>query len=120
MPSLVAEIGSVIERHMKAVGLIESDELSEAQRHMIAENGPPMKPRPLKPKATRVKSLAFHLRPRCAKVQSEVCHHDGRLHDLPELRRQQVRLIAHRSPTGHASPRCPAITPESEISPIAR
>lgn len=37
MPSLVAEIGSVVERHMKAVGLIQSDELSEAQRHLIAE-----------------------------------------------------------------------------------
>ncbi len=37
MPSLVAEIGSVIERHMKAVGLIHSEELSEAQRHLIAE-----------------------------------------------------------------------------------
>ncbi len=37
MPSLVAEIGSVIERHMKAVGLIQSEEMTEAQKHMIAE-----------------------------------------------------------------------------------
>ncbi len=37
VPSLVAEIGSVIEKHMKALGIIEADELSEAHRRMIAE-----------------------------------------------------------------------------------
>ena len=37
MPSLVAEIGSVIERHLKFIGLIEAPELSEAQKKLIAE-----------------------------------------------------------------------------------
>jgi len=37
VPSLVAEIGSVIERHMKALGIIESEELNDAQRRLIAE-----------------------------------------------------------------------------------
>lgn len=37
MPSLVAEIGAVIERHMKALGIIDSDVLSEEQKHLIAE-----------------------------------------------------------------------------------
>lgn len=37
MPSLVAEIGYVIEKHMKAIGLIESEEMSELTQRMIAE-----------------------------------------------------------------------------------
>ncbi|MDG1443235.1 MAG: NrdJb [Pseudomonadales bacterium] len=37
MPSLVAEIGEVLETHMKKCGLIETEELSEAHKEMIAE-----------------------------------------------------------------------------------
>ena len=37
MPSLVAEIGEVLETHMKKCGLIETEELSEAHIEMIAE-----------------------------------------------------------------------------------
>ncbi|MFE8069579.1 NrdJb [Marinobacteraceae bacterium S3BR75-40.1] len=37
MPSLVAEIGSVIEKHMKAIGLIESEEMSEMTQRILAE-----------------------------------------------------------------------------------
>lgn len=37
MPSLVAEIGSVIEKHMKAIGLIESEEMSELTKRILAE-----------------------------------------------------------------------------------
>ncbi len=37
MPSLVAEIGAVIERHLKAIGLIESDDLSEVTKRILAE-----------------------------------------------------------------------------------
>lgn len=37
MPSLVAEIGAVIEKHLKAIGLIESDEMSEMTRRILAE-----------------------------------------------------------------------------------
>ena len=37
MPSLVAEIGSIIEKHMKAIGLIESDEMTELTKRMLAE-----------------------------------------------------------------------------------
>ena len=36
MPSLVAEIGDVIEQHLKMTGLIESNELDEHQRKFIA------------------------------------------------------------------------------------
>ncbi|MAA63348.1 MAG: NrdJb [Alteromonadaceae bacterium] len=37
MPSLVAEIGAVIEKHMKAIGLIESDELGDVAKRVLAE-----------------------------------------------------------------------------------
>ena len=37
MPSLVAEIGEVLETHMKKIGLIEDEELSAAHQEMLAE-----------------------------------------------------------------------------------
>jgi len=37
MPSLVAEIGAVIEKHMKAIGLIEHEEMSESTKQILAE-----------------------------------------------------------------------------------
>jgi hypothetical protein len=37
MPSIVAEIGSVIEEHLTFIGMIVNPELSEAQRKLIAE-----------------------------------------------------------------------------------
>ena len=36
MPSLVAEIGDVIEQHMKMIGLLDSDDLDEHQKNFIA------------------------------------------------------------------------------------
>jgi hypothetical protein len=37
MPSIVAEIGAVIEQHMKNIGLIHDPEMDEATRQLIAE-----------------------------------------------------------------------------------
>ena len=37
MPSIVAEIGAVVEDHMKTIGLIVDPELDEHQRALIAE-----------------------------------------------------------------------------------
>ncbi|WP_439510271.1 TSCPD domain-containing protein [Marinimicrobium koreense] len=37
MPSLVAEIGDAIETHMKRIGLIQDEALSEAQREVLKE-----------------------------------------------------------------------------------
>jgi hypothetical protein len=37
MPSLVAELGSIIEAHLKSIGLLHDPELSPAQRALIAE-----------------------------------------------------------------------------------
>lgn len=37
MPSLVAEISSVIEKHMKTIGLIQTEELSDTAKQVLAE-----------------------------------------------------------------------------------
>lgn len=37
MPSLVAEIGAIIEKHMRTIGLIKTEGLSEGQQQLIAE-----------------------------------------------------------------------------------
>jgi hypothetical protein len=37
MPSLVAEIGAIVEKHMKSIGLIEQEGLTEAQQQALAE-----------------------------------------------------------------------------------
>jgi hypothetical protein len=37
MPRIVAEIGAVIEQHMKSIGLIHDPDMSEATRQLIAE-----------------------------------------------------------------------------------
>jgi hypothetical protein len=37
MSSIVAEIGAVVEQHMKRIGLIKDPEMSEAQKALIAE-----------------------------------------------------------------------------------
>ena len=37
MPSIVAELGAVIEQHMKMIGLIRDPDISEAQRALISE-----------------------------------------------------------------------------------
>lgn len=37
MPSLVAEIGASIEKHMKVIGLIQNDEMSETTQRILAE-----------------------------------------------------------------------------------
>jgi hypothetical protein len=37
MPSIVAEIGTVIEQHMKMIGLIHDPEMDESTRKLVAE-----------------------------------------------------------------------------------
>jgi hypothetical protein len=37
MPSLVAELGSIVEDHLKSIGMLHDPEMSDAQRALIAE-----------------------------------------------------------------------------------
>ena len=46
MPSLVAELGSIVEEHMKAIGLLHDPEMSPQQRALIAEKRKQFEARP--------------------------------------------------------------------------
>ena len=37
MPSLVAELGMIVEEHLKSIGMMHDPEMSEAQKALIAE-----------------------------------------------------------------------------------
>lgn len=45
MPSLVAELGSIVEEHLKTIGLLHDPEMSDAQRALIAEKRKQMEQR---------------------------------------------------------------------------
>ena len=65
MPSLVAEIGAVIEKHLKAIGLIESEEMSEVTKRILAEKRAEFKPATPRPR-TATKPATSHPTPPCA------------------------------------------------------
>jgi hypothetical protein len=52
MPSIVAEIGGVIEQHMKSIGLIHDPEMSDATRQLIAEKRAAYEKAAAKPSST--------------------------------------------------------------------
>lgn len=53
MPSIVAEIGAVVERHMKFIGLIKDPEMSESQKALVAEKRAAYEAARNKPEAAR-------------------------------------------------------------------
>jgi len=53
MPSIVAEIGAVVEQHMKFIGLIKDPEMSEAQKALIAEKRAAYEAARTKPEAVK-------------------------------------------------------------------
>src|SRR3546814_8789354 len=48
MPSLVAELGSIIEDHLKSIGMIHDPEMSPARKALIAEKRHAYEQRPTK------------------------------------------------------------------------
>src|SRR3546814_19628776 len=48
MPSLVAELGSIIEDHLKSIGMIHDPEMSPARKALITEKRHAYEPRPTK------------------------------------------------------------------------
>ncbi len=86
MPSLIAELGEVVEKHLVSIGMMPAPGLDEHQQ------------RPDRGEARRVRGphrTAGRLcreplpggRAALRQVQHHGRRHDGRLHDLPELRR---------------------------------
>ena len=84
VPSLVAEIGTVIEEHLIAIGLVTRDKPDEAQQRHIDELR-----RELGCEDGEFPAERGDLRA----MQHQGGSHAGRVPDLSQLRRLQVRLI---------------------------
>ena len=90
MPSLVAEIGDAIEAHMRTIGLIEDEALDEAQRRFVQEKREQYE----RTESAGGRSWCAHPRRRAVlhQVPDAGGRPNGRVLDLPQLRRFQVRL----------------------------
>lgn len=84
MPSIVAEIGGVLERHLTAIGLLRGPELDEEQRLSSRKNAPPTRPPRAPARSSRAK--ASRRRATVRQVQQHGGGTDGRLRHLPQLR----------------------------------
>ncbi len=92
MPSIIAELGYVIEKHLQMIGLLKKPELDEHAQKLIAEKKAEFEERTQADRRVRQVALSGR-RAAVRQVQHRRGRHDGRLHDLPELRRFEVRLI---------------------------
>jgi len=90
MPSIIAELGHVIEKHLQMIGLLRNPELDEHRKKLIEDKRAEYEAR----RSSRTPSPRATTRRRAA--LSEVQHRgrgdDGRLHDVPQLWRFEVRL----------------------------
>ncbi len=91
MPSIIAELGHVIEKHMQKIGLLRKPEMDEHRQKLI--DGEAQRVRGAAEAAGRLRQGRLPAgRAAVPEVQHGGGRHDGRLHDLPELRRLEVRL----------------------------
>ena len=97
MPSIIAELGYVIEKHLQTIGLLRAPELDEGRRKLIEEKRSEYEARHEAAGRLREESLPAG-RAALLEVQHGGGRDDGRLHDLPELRRFEVRLSTHMVP----------------------
>jgi hypothetical protein len=96
MPSLVAEIGDCIEKHLIDIGMLRTEELDEHQSKLIEEKRGPVRGEKRPYRTCRRKRQLPAGRATVQQVLDQGDGHDGWLHDLPELRRLQVRLSTRR------------------------
>jgi hypothetical protein len=71
MPSIVAELGAIIEQHLKSIGLIHDPEMSNEQRQLIAEKRTAYEARVSKKKSELSNDLAGVLGETAKKSHSE-------------------------------------------------
>ena len=92
MPSIIAELGYVIEKHLQKIGLLRSPEMDEHRKKLIDQ-----KRKEYEAQQTQQDAFAKSHYPAGRAALQQVQHggrrDDGRLHDVPELRRLEVRLI---------------------------
>ncbi len=103
MPSIIAELGYVIERHLQAIGLIA--QAADRRASPEAHRRETRRVRGAAQTTGRFRQVALS-RGRAAvlEVQHGGRDHDGRLHDLPELRRLEVRLRGHTNRIANRQP----------------
>ena len=91
MPSIIAELGHVIEKHLQSIGLMRKPELDVHQKKLVEDKRAEFEAR--SQAAGRVLEVAFSGRRAVVlQVQHRGRGHDGQLHDLSELRRVEVWL----------------------------
>ena len=90
MPSIIAELGHVIEKHLHRIGLLRKPDLTSTSRSSSRGSGRSSSAREARRMPSR--SPLSGRRAVVRQVQHRSGGHDGRLHDVPELRRFEVRL----------------------------
>ena len=91
MPSTIAELGYVIERHLQSIGLLKKPELDVASEEAGRREARGV--RGARQADGRVLQVAFPgRRAALREVQHRRGGDDGRLPDLPELRRVEMRI----------------------------
>ena len=97
MPSIIAELGHIVEKHLRFIGLLPPDSMDEHKRKLVEQ-----KRREFEDQKRQQDAFARTEyptgRPDLRRVQCRCRGLPGRLHDLPGLRRLQVRLgeMRHR------------------------
>ena len=91
MPSIIAELGYVIEKHLQKIGLLRSPEMDEHRAKLIEQKREEYENRN-KQQDAFAKSHYPQGRAAVLQMQHGRGRHDGWLHDVLELRGLEVRL----------------------------
>ena len=93
MPSIIAELGHIVEKHLIEIGLLKGPDLSTDQQEFLAK-----KKAEFEARGSQKDAFANNSFPEGAQLCTQVQHGRGRdarrLHDLLELRLFEMRLMA--------------------------
>ncbi len=93
MPSIIAELGHIVEKHLIEIGLLKGPDLSKDQKEFLAK-----KKAEFEARGSQKDAFANNSFPRGRAALQQVQHRCGRdarrLHDLLELRLFEMRLSA--------------------------
>ena len=91
MPSIIAELGHIVEKHLRFIGLLPQESLDEHQKQLVEMKRQEFEQQSATAGRVREQRVPGR-RAAVQQVQHDRGRHDGRLHDVPELRRIEVRL----------------------------
>ena len=91
MPSIIAELGHIVEKHLIEIGLLKGPDLSTDQKEFIAQKRADFESRD-RQKDAFAKSAFPEGAQLCGKCSTDGRRHARRLHDVPELRLFEMRL----------------------------